>query len=278
VWRGKRGKCVVFSRSCPAHGTWFDREEIASVIAVCGELRRAQSEEKASPEEAAYRAVQREGRSPQHTSNGLAHYFLNVAGRAHVMSLVHDWLGRPASETYGGNYGVPAPTDLGYTFTEANGAKATIAPDVQSGIPNHLSTHTLAEFMKRLAAWDDAPTRMPDLTKPDVETLFYGPETSAWYPGELGGLAADTTIFVQSALDMDAVEKDSHGRWRTFGKLGFGDGEFVLTTYTCLPVLDAAGAPIPDRGAEMVIATRATSGALAWAARDQQLGKSTATS
>jgi hypothetical protein len=127
--------------------------------------------------------------------------------------------------------------------------------------------------MKRLAAWDDAPTRMPDLTKPDVETLFYGPETSAWYPGELGGLAADTTIFVQSALDMDAVEKESHGRWRTFGKLGFGDGEFVLTTYTCLPVLDAAGTPIPDRGAEMVIATRATSGALAWAERDQELGK-----
>ena len=43
-------------------------------------------------------------------------------------------------------------------------------------------------------------------------------------------------------------------------KLGFGDGEFVLATYTCLPVLDAAGTPIPDRGAEMVIATRATSG------------------
>lgn len=212
-------------------------------------------------------------REDRYTSNGLAHYFLNVAGRAHVMSLVHDWLGRPASETYGGNYGVPAPTDLGYTFTDAGGAKATIAPDDQSGIPNHLSTHTLAEFMKRLVAWEDTATRLPDLTKPDVETLFYGPATSAWYPGELGGLAADTTIYVQSALDMDAVEKDSHGRWRTFGKLGFGDGEFVLATYTCLPVLDAAGAPVPDRGAELVIATRATSGAKAWVDRDQELGK-----
>lgn len=212
-------------------------------------------------------------REDRYTSNGLAHYFLNVAGRAHVMSLVHDWLGRPASETYGGNYGVPAPTDLGYTFTDANGAVATATPDDQSGIPNHLSTHTLAEFMKRLVAWEDTATRLPDLTKPDVEALFYGPATSAWYPGELGGLAADPTIYMQSALDMDAVEKDSHGRWRTFGKLGFGDGEFVLATYTCLPVLDAAGAPIPDRGAEMVIATRATSGAKAWAERDQELGK-----
>ena len=211
-------------------------------------------------------------REDRYTSNGLAHYFLNVAGRAHVMSLVHDWLGRPTTETYGGNYGVPAPTDLGYTFTEPNGAAVSVAPDDQSGIPNHLSTHTLAEFMKRLGAWDDAPTRLPDLTKPDVETLFYGPASSAWYPGELGGLAADTTIYVQSALDMDAVEKDSRGHWRTFGKLGFGDGEFVLATYTCLPVLDAAGAPIPDRGAEIVIATRATSGSAAWVDRDQQLG------
>jgi Zn-finger nucleic acid-binding protein len=56
--------------SCPAHGTWFDREEIASVIAVCGELRREQSEEKASPEEAAYRAVQREGRAPRYDTSG----------------------------------------------------------------------------------------------------------------------------------------------------------------------------------------------------------------
>lgn len=211
-------------------------------------------------------------REDRYTSNGLAHYFLNVAGRAHVMSLVHDWLKRPATETYGGNYGVPAPSDLGYTFTEPGGAQTTVTPDDQSGIPNHLSTHTLAEFMKRLVAWEDAPTRLPDLTKPDIETLFYGPATSAWYPGELGGLAADTTVYVQSALDMDAVEKDSHGRWRTFGKLGFGDGEFVLASYTCAPVLDAAGAPVPDRGAEMVIATRATSGSAAWVDRDQQLG------
>ena len=212
-------------------------------------------------------------REDRYTSNGLAHYFLNVAGRAHVGSLVHDWLKRPATETYGGNYGVPAPTALGYTFTEANGDQTSVTPDDQSGIPNHLSTHTLAEFLKRLVAWEDVTTRLPDLAKPDAETLFYGPTTSAWYPGELGGLAADPTIFVQSALDMDAVEKESHGRWRTFGKLGFGDGEFVLATYTCLPVLDAAGAPIPDRGAEMVIATRATSGAKAWAERDQEIAK-----
>jgi Zn-finger nucleic acid-binding protein len=56
--------------SCPAHGTWFDRAEIASVIAVCGELRRAQSAEELPPEEAAYRAVEREGRTPKYYTSG----------------------------------------------------------------------------------------------------------------------------------------------------------------------------------------------------------------
>jgi Zn-finger nucleic acid-binding protein len=56
--------------SCPAHGTWFDRQEIASVITICGELRRAQSEEELTPEEAAYRAVEREGRTPQYYTSG----------------------------------------------------------------------------------------------------------------------------------------------------------------------------------------------------------------
>jgi Zn-finger nucleic acid-binding protein len=56
--------------SCPAHGTWFDRQEIASVIAVCGALRRAQSEEMGSPEEAAYRAVQGEARARGYVHSG----------------------------------------------------------------------------------------------------------------------------------------------------------------------------------------------------------------
>ncbi len=52
--------------SCPAHGTWFDPLEIAEVIKACGALREAHAAEKASPEDAAYRAVEREGRRPQY--------------------------------------------------------------------------------------------------------------------------------------------------------------------------------------------------------------------
>ena len=49
--------------SCPAHGAWFDRTEVTSVIATCGELRQEQRVDE-SPEDAAYRTVQREGRTP----------------------------------------------------------------------------------------------------------------------------------------------------------------------------------------------------------------------
>ena len=63
-WAGSRSDGRSFD-SCPAHGTWFDREEIATVITACGALRRAHADEEGSPEEAAYRAVEREGREPQ---------------------------------------------------------------------------------------------------------------------------------------------------------------------------------------------------------------------
>ncbi len=213
-------------------------------------------------------------RQDRYTSNGLARYFLDVAGRAAEGVLIHDWLMRPAAETYGGNYGAPTPGDLGYTFTEANGDQVTMTPDETAGPANHLSSHTEAEFMKRLVAWDDPATRMPDLAKADVETMLYGPNTSGLYPGQFGGLAADMTVYVQSALDLDKVEKESQGKWRIFAKVGFsGDGEFVLVSHTCLPVLDAKGQPVPNKGAEVVIATRATYNGKSMAERDQQVGQ-----
>src|SRR5262249_4777082 len=140
-------------------------------------------------------------REDLYTSNGLARYFLNIAGRSAAENLIHSWLKRPTTESYGGNYGEPAPTDLGYTFKEANGASVSITPDDQTGLVNNLSTLTMAEFMKRLAVWDDVAARLPNLTAADVATIFYGPTTSIWWPGQPGGLSADFTVYLQSALD-----------------------------------------------------------------------------
>jgi hypothetical protein len=211
-------------------------------------------------------------REDRYTSNGLGRYFLNIAGRAAEQSLIHTWLGRPSTESYGGNYGEPAPTDLGYTFEEANGATVSIAPDDQTGIVNNLSTLTMAEFMKRLAVWDDAATRLPGLAEADVATIFYGPANSIWWPGEPGGLSADFTVFLQSALDMNQVEAQSQGRWRTFVKLGAGDNDWVQNSYACLPVLDAEGHPAPDEGAEFALSVRYQGGSLPRVEADQVLG------
>ena len=37
---------------------------------------------------------------------------------------------------------------------------------------------------------------------------------------EWGGMTADPSIFVQSALDMHQVQQQSQGQWRIFSKLG----------------------------------------------------------
>jgi hypothetical protein len=195
-----------------------------------------------------------------YTSNALAHYFANIGGRARAQDLVHTWLDRP-SESFGGNYGEAARA-LPYVFTEAGGASVTMTDDDESGIANTLSPLTEAEAMKRLAMHrEDASTRLPGIQFVDLQSLFYGPVTSAYFPSRApahGGLSADTASYLQSAVDIAAVEQRTNGGWRIFSKLGFGDsadGAFLDTAYGCLPGIAADG-----RGLELVISTRLTVG------------------
>lgn len=206
------------------------------------------------------------------TSNGLARYFHDIGGRERADALIHGaWLNRPQSESFGGNYGFPTP-GLGYTFHEQNGDAVSITPDTASGIPNHLSTLTMAEFLKRLAVNNDDPaTRMPWLEDADLETLFYGATQSKNYVGRMGGMSADDAIYIQSAVNIAQVEQRSHGKWRIFSKLGFGSGEFVDNGYACFPVLDAAGRPVPDAGREFVLSVQLATGANSWPGRDALL-------
>jgi hypothetical protein len=207
----------------------------------------------------------------RYSSNGLARYFHNIGGRTRANDLIHAWLQRPAAESFGGNYGVAAPP-LGYTFVETGGANITVTPDSSQGPTNRLSTLTLAEFLKRLVMHrEDPSTRMPGLQWSDVATILYGPAASSWYPGQPGGMSADTAIYLQSAVPIAAIEQRSGGMWRVFSKLGFGNGEFVHVSYGCLPALDPQGAPIPDVGKELFISVRLASGGADDAARDALL-------
>lgn len=208
----------------------------------------------------------------RYTSNGAAAYFHDLGGRLAADALVHAaWLRRPATESFGGNYG-EAPPNVGYRLLGADGTPITVARDTVSGRSNRLSTLTLAEALKRIVLHrEDAATRLPGLDWKDAQVLLYGPERSSLFAGKYGGMSADRAIYVQGAVDIARVEQASRGRWRIFGKLGNGPQDLVETTYACLPVLDAAGRPVPDQGAEFVISARLGSGGANLKARDQLL-------
>jgi hypothetical protein len=209
-----------------------------------------------------------------YSSNGLAAWFHDVGGHQRANDLVHDlWLHRPASETFGGNYGAAA-APLPFTFVEAGGASVTLAADTSAAPANHLSVFTLAEALKRLVLHREvASQRLPGLQWLDVKTLLYGAEGSAKY-GPWGGMSADTAIYLQAAHDLDYLDARSQGRWRVFSKLGLGsEGQFVHVGYACWPVLDDAGEPLPGRGRELVIAAQLAGGGASWAERDRLLAR-----
>ena len=209
-----------------------------------------------------------------YSSNGLGRWFHDIGGRAKANALIHDaWLGRPADETFGGNYGEASPP-LGYSFVEADGATLTLSPDLTSGPANHLSPLTLALALQRVVLHREQPTtRLPGLQWQDIEVLLYGAPASQNY-GPFGGMSADTAIYVQAGLDMGFIEQRSAGRWRIHSKLGLGTAfQFVWVGYACLPWLDAAGAPIPGWGREVVIALHLPTGGKDWRERDRLVAK-----
>lgn len=206
-----------------------------------------------------------------YSSNSLGRYFHNIGGRDRANDLVHGlWLGRPAEETFGGNYGEVEP-GLSYHFTEPSGDAVDIDPDTTFGYANHLSSFTMAEVLKRLVLHrEEANQRLPGIQWKDLRVLFYGAEGSQEY--EWGGMSRDTAIYLQTGHDIDYLEARSHGQWNIFSKLGLGtSGQFLDVGYACLPVLYPDGTPVPGWGREFVIATHLPSGGATWKERDRLL-------
>lgn len=209
-----------------------------------------------------------------YSSNSLGRYFHNIGGRDRANDLIHDlWLKRPASETFGGNYGQPEPS-LDYTFEEPDGDAVTITPDTTFGYANHLASFTTAEALKRLVLHrEEADQRLPGIQWSDLRVLLFGAEGSAKY-GLWGGMSQDTAIYLQTGHDIDYIEQRSHGQWTLFSKLGLGtQGQFLDVGYACFPVLDDADQPVPGWGREFVISAHLPSGGATWKERDRQLAK-----
>lgn len=209
-----------------------------------------------------------------YSSNSLGRWFHDIGGRARANDLIHElWLGRPASETFGGNYGEASPP-IGYAFVEANGASVTITPDGAAGPANHLSSLTAAEALKRLVLHREvASQRLPGIEWADVETLLYGARESE-VKGFWGGMSGEKAVYLQSAHDPVYLDARSKGHYRLFSKLGNGtSGQFLDVGYACLPVLDDQEQPVPGWGRELVIAANLPTTGATWAERDRSLAR-----
>ena len=214
----------------------------------------------------------------EYKSNALAAWFHDLGGRNRANALIHDeWLERPETESFGGNYGLRS-APLGYTLLSAQGSLKH-EPNLEGRYANQLSTHTMAEFLKRLVMHrEDEATRMPGLEWADLEVLFYGAPNSIWFPdGTAQGMESDTAVYLQQAFNVPQMEVRSQGQWRVFSKLGFGitgrGAEFVHNGYACLPALNEEGEIIPNVGKEFIISVFTRSAANEAATMDRHLAQ-----
>jgi hypothetical protein len=206
-----------------------------------------------------------------YSSNSLAKWFHDVGGRMRINELLHGWLKRPKYESLGGNYG-PGFAGIGLKFRDNDGHTVTVPRDPGYSFDNHLSSYSMAEFLKRLVMHrEDASTRMPHLEWNDLRVLFYGAESSKWFEGKPGGMSADRSVYLQ-LHDMDGIVKRSQGHYRILSKSGMGWAQFVHAGYACFPSLDSAGAPIADAGRELIIAAR-TDGPAGYVENDRTLAR-----
>ena len=192
-----------------------------------------------------------------YTSNGLMYWFHDVGGRHFANQLIHQrWLNRPEAEIYGGNYGARAP-DLGFEFSSDAGV-VKIKQDQGWIKSNVLSTFTLAEALKRVVMYRENPqTNLEFSTWEDMQVLLYGAQNSQMYDAQTPqGMEGDISVYLQSAVDINAINQNTQGQWRIFSKLGFGysrGGEVVHTDYGCFPNANENGEIQDNQGVELVI-------------------------
>lgn len=165
-----------------------------------------------------------------YSSNSLSSYFHDIGWRDRIDDLVVNWLGK-SDQSLGGNYGEATPSDLGFTATtyEDSSSNSTCAVDKDPWpkvYSNSISALSAAEMTRRIALHRevDSTLRFPGATWTDMQTLLYGAEKSALFPGlQWGGMTTDTAVFVQSSEKMAPLLQDTQSNkdlWRIFSKLG----------------------------------------------------------
>ena len=213
--------------------------------------------------------------NPNYQSNCLAYYFLNIGGRQQLNDNIHTkWLNLNDSnsdsnsssinkQSLGGNYGCDSENyTLGYQFVSnknyiyhqnqiqnmSNQSNMTKRCNMNETnfvtISNQLSSLTSAEMYKRIIMTREEPQwSYPNTSWIDVENLLYGANPSIMFPNiTFGGASTDTSIYIQSGLNMTNIEYESNGQWRIFSKLGGGctdkHCDVAYNGYACFPTID----------------------------------------
>lgn len=217
------------------------------------------------------------------TSNSLGSYFEDIGDRRAANDLVHSWLKRPATETFGGNYGEKSPS-IGYQFRALDGRGAcSVTPD-HSGvvISNHMSAFSMANWLQRLVLHREDPLHMPYVQWRDVIPILYGSQPSKLFPGlDWGGMSSSPDTFMQGHQNMTSIDIESRGQWRIFSKVGWGTSDAhttdnTLNGYACYPQVGAHGELIPNRGVEFVISARVSTPAASFQSVDKDMRESVA--
>ena len=202
-----------------------------------------------------------------YTSNALANWFEMVGGRDRMNNIIKGWLDShtSASSSLGGAYGMPAPSDLlNFKFYPPASGCQINGDNSPSSMSNTLSALEMAELTKRIVMARELPQEaMPSTTWADSETLLYGarPGTSVLFPGRaFGGMAACEFPINTFGVDLASINAKSGGKWRAFGKDGFGCStirsveERLFNGYACYPFENKASGPA--NGVEFIYSTR----------------------
>jgi hypothetical protein len=193
------------------------------------------------------------------SSNQVGAYFHSVGGHAHAQRVARQWLGVPAGESFGGDYGEALPPRLAAARRFANSAEAaqpcaaplvlpSLDPPPSPPLANQLSALSMAEWMRRIVlareeeeeeeeeeeqqggggagggggmAWEDAAAILYGGSSKDA-SAFGGGALLQW-----GGASMSSDVYLQRAAGIDgsgsgAAEKAAAEQWRVFSKLGFG--------------------------------------------------------
>mmetsp|Transcript_38463 Transcript_38463/g.100696 ORF Transcript_38463/g.100696 Transcript_38463/m.100696 type:complete len:418 (-) Transcript_38463:90-1343(-) len=206
---------------------------------------------------------------PDVSSNAIGAYMHWIAGHEDANRFMHDVIGGDASESFGGNYGEPVPSEVGYDFRTPKGEEITSGPYPTPTplISNHMSCLTMAEWIRRIVM-----AREEGQDVADSQSILYGAQESELFPNlQWGGMSMGTDVYLQRAVNVSEIDRRSGGLWRIFSKLGAGTsttehpGQFEITLngYASWPVLDDNSEPVSNRGLEFAItaAVAADSGA-----------------